>query len=420
MKTVRLTTAQAIVRFLIAQRTVDRRQRGAALPGRVRDLRPRQRDRPRLRAGRGARRAADDPRPERAGHGAGGDRLREGDAAPADHGGDVVRSAPARRTWSRPPAWRMANRLPLLLLVRRHLPEPHPRSGAAAGRALRLALDHRQRRLPRRSRATGTASRTRRRWPSRCRSPSRRCSTRPTAARPSSACRRTSRPRRTTTPSGCSSRASTSCAGSVRTHASWTPPPPPCAARTAPADRRRRRRPLLARRGRGCAASSEQHGLPVVETVAGKSLADRRPPVLRRADRRHRLRRRPTGWRPRPIVVLAVGTRLQDFTTGSWTVFGERGRCASSASTPRASTRPSTARCRSWATRARGSTSSARRSAAGGAEPAWTARAREERGGFRDVRRRERGRARRRRRRPYAQVDRRRQPARAAPDDYRR
>ena len=90
MKTVRLTTAQAIVRFLIAQRTVIDGRGVAALPGRVRDLRPRQRHRPRLRARRGARRAADDPRPERAGHGAGRGRLRQGDAAAPDHGRHVL------------------------------------------------------------------------------------------------------------------------------------------------------------------------------------------------------------------------------------------------------------------------------------------------------------------------------------------
>ena len=90
MKTVRLTTAQAIVRFLTAQRTVvDGEERpllagvfgifghgnvtclGEALHD-ARDVLP------------------DLPRPERAGHGAGGDRLRQGDAAPAVHGRDLL------------------------------------------------------------------------------------------------------------------------------------------------------------------------------------------------------------------------------------------------------------------------------------------------------------------------------------------
>ena len=42
-------------------------------------------------------------------------------------------------------------------------------------------------------------------------------------------------------------------------------------------------------------------------------------------------------------LVLAVGTRLQDFTTGSWTVFGDE-ELASSRSTRPGSTRRSTAR----------------------------------------------------------------------------
>ena len=45
-------------------------------------------------------------------------------------------------------------------------------------------------------------------------------------------------------------------------------------------------------------------------------------PGTGRPDRRHRLRPRPTASRPRPTSCSRVGTRLQDFTTGSWTVFG--------------------------------------------------------------------------------------------------
>jgi 3D-(3,5/4)-trihydroxycyclohexane-1,2-dione acylhydrolase (decyclizing) len=66
---------------------------------------------------------------------------------------------------------------------------------------------------------------------------------------------------------------------------------------------------------------AEQHGVPVAETMAGKSslVAD------------HHLYVGPIGVTGAPQanelaaqadVVLAVGTRLQDFTTGSWTVFG--------------------------------------------------------------------------------------------------
>jgi 3D-(3,5/4)-trihydroxycyclohexane-1,2-dione acylhydrolase (decyclizing) len=66
---------------------------------------------------------------------------------------------------------------------------------------------------------------------------------------------------------------------------------------------------------------AEEHHVPVVETMAGKSslLAD------------HPLYAGPIGVTGAPQanelaaqadVVLAIGTRLQDFTTGSWTVFG--------------------------------------------------------------------------------------------------
>jgi 3D-(3,5/4)-trihydroxycyclohexane-1,2-dione acylhydrolase (decyclizing) len=67
---------------------------------------------------------------------------------------------------------------------------------------------------------------------------------------------------------------------------------------------------------------AEAHGIPVVETVAGKSslLADHPclvgPIGVTGADHANRLA-------GEADVVLAVGTRLQDFTTGSWTVFGE-------------------------------------------------------------------------------------------------
>ena len=53
----------------------------------------------------------------------------------------------------------------------------------------------------------------------------------------------------------------------------------------------------------------------------GQIHAGRRPPALRRPDRRHRAPQ-PNELAARADVVLAVGTRLQDFTTGSWTVFG--------------------------------------------------------------------------------------------------
>ncbi len=68
----------------------------------------------------------------------------------------------------------------------------------------------------------------------------------------------------------------------------------------------------------------EAHDLPVVETVAGKSTltADHRcyvgPIGVTGCDHANRLA-------AEADVVLCVGTRLQDFTTGSWTVFGNDG-----------------------------------------------------------------------------------------------
>jgi 3D-(3,5/4)-trihydroxycyclohexane-1,2-dione acylhydrolase (decyclizing) len=69
------------------------------------------------------------------------------------------------------------------------------------------------------------------------------------------------------------------------------------------------------------ASVAERRGVPVVETVAGKSSLT--------SD--HRAWSGPigvTGWDSANLlaaeadVVVALGTRLQDFTTGSWTVFG--------------------------------------------------------------------------------------------------
>jgi len=67
---------------------------------------------------------------------------------------------------------------------------------------------------------------------------------------------------------------------------------------------------------------AERHGVPVVETMAGKSclVADNPawvgPVGVTGCDHANRLA-------SEADVVLAVGTRLQDFTTGSWTVFRE-------------------------------------------------------------------------------------------------
>ena len=70
------------------------------------------------------------------------------------------------------------------------------------------------------------------------------------------------------------------------------------------------------------AAFAEAHGIPVVETTAGRTSLPAG----------HRFNCGPVGvigcasanaMAAEADVVLAVGTRLQDFTTGSWTVFGD-------------------------------------------------------------------------------------------------
>ena len=124
-----------------------RRHRSALVRRRVRDLRARQRARPRHRPVRRSGGAADLARPERAGHGARGDRLRAGHGPASGHGGDVVgRSRGAQHghgggAGPRQPAARAAP-------ARRHVHRTRARPGAAAGRALRRPHHQRQRRVP--------------------------------------------------------------------------------------------------------------------------------------------------------------------------------------------------------------------------------------------------------------------------------
>ena len=117
MGTIRLTTAAAIVRYLIAQRTVIDGCRGAAVPRRVCDLRSRQRHQPRPRAAGGGRRAADVARAERAGHGAGRRRVRQGLRTAARSWWRHRRSGPARLNMVTAAGVAHANRLPVLLLA---------------------------------------------------------------------------------------------------------------------------------------------------------------------------------------------------------------------------------------------------------------------------------------------------------------
>ena len=96
-----------------------------------------------------------------------------------------------------------------------------------------------------------------------------------------------------------------------------------CESAQASAHHRRRGSALLAGRATSCAAFAE----------ATASRSSRRSPAGRTLLPAHpfnagpigvdRLHQSPTTWPARPTSILAVGTRLQDFTTGSWTVFAD-------------------------------------------------------------------------------------------------
>jgi hypothetical protein len=86
MAHVRLTAAQATVRWLSRAICRDRAGRGSVFRRGLGDLRPRQCRRPGRGAARRPRRAADLARPQRAGHGPCRHRLRQAVAARAGHG----------------------------------------------------------------------------------------------------------------------------------------------------------------------------------------------------------------------------------------------------------------------------------------------------------------------------------------------
>ena len=94
------------------------------------------------------------------------------------------------------------------------------------------------------------------------------------------------------------------------------------------ADHRRRRRALLARHGRARMTFAETAQSPGRRDHRRARLAAARPSEQCRADRRDR-RASANALAADADVVLAIGTRLQDFTTGSWTVFGIRARGSS-------------------------------------------------------------------------------------------
>ena len=99
------------------------------------------------------------------------------------------------------------------------------------------------------------------------------------------------------------------------------------ARRAAAAAHRRRRRPLRRWPRTSSGRFAEAPRRPVVETVAGKAALRADHPC--RSGRSASPAADPTNaLAAEADVVLAVGTRLQDFTTGSWTVFARRGAAA--------------------------------------------------------------------------------------------
>ena len=148
MKTVRLTMAQALVRYLDQPEDRDRRGRRPPLPRRLRDLRARQRHLPFRSAGGGEGRVPDLARAERAVDGARRGRLRQGQAPPADHGGAFLHR-PGRRQHGDRRRLRDGEPAADPDPRRRRLRQPPARPGAAAGRAFRQSDDDGERRLPR-------------------------------------------------------------------------------------------------------------------------------------------------------------------------------------------------------------------------------------------------------------------------------
>ncbi len=297
MTTIRLTAAQAAVRWLAPTARRDPPGRGPVLRRGLGDLRPRQCRRPGRSAARRPRRACRPGAPttnRRMAHAA--IAYAKAVAAPRAAWSAPPRSAPARPTWSPPPRLAHVNRLPVLFLPGDVYASRAARPGAAAGRGLRRR---------RRSRANdcfepGVAlfrpHRPARTDPRRhCRAPWRRAdrSRRLRPGRPSPSAR-TSRPKPSIIPIAFFEQARLA-------HRAGHAPDPRANWTTLVAPIKAAKPPLIVagggvlyagRRGRACAPSPGSAASPVAETQGGKGALAWDHPLQPRQRRRHRHQRR--------------------------------------------------------------------------------------------------------------------------------
>ncbi len=347
MKTIRLTMAQALVRYLAAQRirTAAGNERlfhgvfaifghgnvaglGEALAG--------SRERVARRFARTMSRPWRMPRlHSRRRIGGGDDGVHDLRRSRSDQPRDGRRGRPRQPAASAPAA-------------RRHVCEPAPGPRTPASRALRRSDGHGQR-LPETGlallgsdRAARTAPRVLAASP---RGPAR---SRRIAGRRRSHCRRTFKRKPSTIRSGSSTNASTTSSGRA---------PTASGSRLPFSNSRSAKRPLIVAGGgvhysgacEALAAFAATHGIPVAETQAGKGALPWDHAcnagalgVTGSSAANHLL--------AESDLVLALGTRLADFTTGSGKLIGCGRATASSRSTSRATTRSSAAPSRCAAT----------------------------------------------------------------------
>ena len=330
MSTVRLTVAQALVRFLASQYTERDGVRAAAVRRLLRHLRPRQRGRRRPGAARGRadrrRGPAVLPGPQRAGDGARGRRLRP-DAEPAAdlrlHHLDRPRldqhGHRRRARDDQPP--------PGAAAARRHLRHPGRQPGAAGARGPALATTSR----------VNDAFRPVSRFFDRINRPEQL----PVgAARRDAGAHRPGRDRRgdagaaagragrgvrlagrSSSPSG-----SGTCARPVPEPAALAPRRRRAPRRRSAADRRRRRRHLLPRPTEALRALRRGDRHPGRRHPGRQGRAALGPPAAPSAASAPPARRSPTRWPARPTSCIGIGTRYSDFTTASRTAFAAPGR----------------------------------------------------------------------------------------------